>query len=980
MRQIRLILSIGALLTTTFLFAQEPVILALPDTSTTSGDTLRVDITARQFREIASFQFSFQWNPAVLQYAGFEETNLPIVAVGNANAANGVLRFSWFDINLTGQTLPDNSSIVRLKFFVNGGNGTFTNLTITNTPLAIQIFRSNGTGGFIPATLNPENGSVTVGTQNAFRASFTTTNILCFGANTGTISTTLINKPNGATVRWTGPNNFQSQEEDLSNLPAGTYNLQVANGGNMLLDTIFTLTQPATPLTIDTILARQASCTQPTGSATVTAIGGVLPYRYSLGSNFLNSNQFSNLNPGLYNITVRDSNNCTVSDTFRIRAADALTLSLPDTLAICAGQNTTLDAGAFASYRWSTGATTRSLMVSAPGTYTVTVTNADGCSGAGTTRVMSAVAPQLQLADSISICTGQSIALDAGVHSTYRWSNGATSRTISASTTGTYSVTVTNVNGCSTSDSIRVVPGNNLQLQLADSISICTGQNVTLDAGVFASYRWSNGAMTRTINVSNTGTYVVTVTNTSGCSGIDSIRVVPGNNLQLQLADSISICTGQNVTLDAGVFASYRWSTGAMTRTINVSNTGAYVVTVTDAVGCSGADSIRVVPGVAPLLQLADSISICNGQSRALDAGIHNSYRWSTGATTRTISVSNIGTFAVTVSNAAGCTASDSVRVLAGAAPMLDLGDTTFICNGENVLLDAGMFAAYRWSTGASTRTINVSSAGNFSVTVTNAAGCTAADTVRVLAESFQLSIAADSLEVCPGTAMWLTATLAERYTWIDTSRTLSATNIRRPLARPRTNTRYTLIAENGCGTDTAFVEIKVLKVTATAGPDTCIAPGDELELYASGGVAYFWFLNDYPVSNPNIPNPTVQPEDSTSYFVQITDIRGCQILDTIIVLVANNPLDIMAVNMITPNGDGKNDVLEFKGLEKYGLNTLKVYNRWGDLVYQKINYQKDDERFNGTRNGKLLPTGNYYYVLSFRDGDIKQTLTILRE
>ncbi len=911
MRQIRLIASIGALLTTSILFAQAPVVLALPDTTTTSGDTLRLDITAQNFTAIASFQFSFKWDPSVLQYAGFEPINLTNVAVGSSNAASGSLRLSWFDINLVGQTVPNNNAIVRLKFFVNGSNGTFTDLTITDTPLAIQIFRAGNDGGFVPTTLNPQNGSVTVGAQNAFRASFTTTDVLCFGANTGTISTTLINKPEGATISWTGPNNFRSTQEDLNNLVAGNYNLKVSNAGNTLLDTTFVLTQPATTLTIDTIAATQASCTQPTGAALVTARGGVAPYRYSLGSNFQNSNQFNALPPGFYTLTVRDSNNCTVSDTFRIQTTDTPTLNLPDTLSFCNGQNVSLDAGAFATYRWSNGATTRSITVSTAGNYMVTVTDAQGCSTSGAVRVLMDSAPILSLADSIATCQGQSVVLDAGAHALYRWSNGATSRTIS---------------------------------------------------------------------VSNLGIYSVTVTNAAGCSASDSIRVVAGNNLQLQLADSLAVCAGQNIALDAGAYATYLWSTGATTRTINVSNVGVYKVSVTDAAGCSGTDSIRVVPGAAPLLQLADSIGICNGQNIALDAGIHTSYRWSTGATSRAISVSSIGTYRVTVTNAAGCAASDSIQVVNAAAPMVDLGDTTFICNGENMLLDAGVFSTYSWSTGATTRTINVSTAGNFSVTVTNTSGCTGADTVRVVAEAFQLSIAADSLSVCPGTTVQLTATNAESYIWIDSSRTLSATNIRNPTARPRATTRYTLVAQSDCGADTAFVEIKVLEVTATAGPDTCIAPGDELELYASGGVAYFWFLTKYPVSNPRIPNPTTQPEDSTSYFVMITDPKGCKILDTVHVMVANNPLDILAVNMITPNGDGKNDALEFKGLQKYGLNTLKVYNRWGDLVYQKINYQKDDERFDGTRNGKPLPAGNYFYVLSFRDADIKKTLTIVRE
>jgi gliding motility-associated-like protein len=122
-------------------------------------------------------------------------------------------------------------------------------------------------------------------------------------------------------------------------------------------------------------------------------------------------------------------------------------------------------------------------------------------------------------------------------------------------------------------------------------------------------------------------------------------------------------------------------------------------------------------------------------------------------------------------------------------------------------------------------------------------------------------------------------------------------------------------------------------------------------------------------------------PEDSTTYFVSITDINGCVTEDQVTVLVANNPVEtILAVNLITPNEDGLNDVLDFGSIEKYGSNSLKVYNRWGNLVYQKLNYQSDESRFDGTYKGKPLPAGNYFYVLSFRQGSVKQTLTLIRE
>ena len=85
-------------------------------------------------------------------------------------------------------------------------------------------------------------------------------------------------------------------------------------------------------------------------------------------------------------------------------------------------------------------------------------------------------------------------------------------------------------------------------------------------------------------------------------------------------------------------------------------------------------------------------------------------------------------------------------------------------------------------------------------------------------------------------------------------------------------------------------------------------------------------------------------------------------------------------VTIITPNGDGKNDFLMFKGLQKFGTNTLKIYNRWGALIYQKVNYHHDDEIFDGTYKNERLPSGNYYYVLSFQSGEIKQKLTVVRD
>jgi len=315
-------------------------------------------------------------------------------------------------------------------------------------------------------------------------------------------------------------------------------------------------------------------------------------------------------------------------------------------------------------------------------------------------------------------------------------------------------------------------------------------------------------------------------------------------------------------------------------------------------------------------------------------------------------------------------------------APQLALPDTLSICGSEPLNIDAGTHDAYAWSTGATSASITVSQTGSYSVTVSNNEGCTAADTVQVLAgQAPQAQIPLDFFQSCPGDTVQLLVSGGGTYQWIDTSGTLSALDIPNPLAAPKYTGRYFVIVSNACGADTVSIRALLYPVTATAGPDTCLIYQTEGRLAASGGVLYNWQDALFPVSDRSIPDPVVAPLESTTYVVEIMDQNGCFTLDSVLVMISDDPASsIRAINMITPNGDGKNDVLEFQGANKFGENTLRIYNRWGDLVYQKLNYQLDNERFDGTRNGSPLPAANYYYVLSFRSGEIKQTLTIVRD
>lgn len=339
------------------------------------------------------------------------------------------------------------------------------------------------------------------------------------------------------------------------------------------------------------------------------------------------------------------------------------------------------------------------------------------------------------------------------------------------------------------------------------------------------------------------------------------------------------------------------------------------------------------------------------------------------------------GTYTMIVTDANDCMTSDTFSLSGGEAPELLIQGDFDICPGEIAVLDAGIHQSYIWSTGEDTPTIFVFEPGTYSVTVDDGLPCTASAEVEVVpGGDLQITVMPDFAELCPGEEIQLVATGGDMIEWIDTSSTLSATDIFNPLATAFTETTYTIIASNACASDTLAYTLFVLESEATAGPDTCILAGKELQLNASGGLVYQWEETAFLVSDPIAPNPMTSPLDSTFYIVNITDENNCIIRDTVFVAVVTEPAEIRTYNLLSPNGDGKNDILEFDGLGKFTENTLRIYNRWGNLVYDKVNYQDDNERFDGTYKGKELPAGTYFYVLRLRSGEIREAFTIVRE
>lgn len=357
------------------------------------------------------------------------------------------------------------------------------------------------------------------------------------------------------------------------------------------------------------ISAVNATCGQPNGSVTVTPSGNS-PFSY-LWNNGQTTATINNLSANTYFVTVTDANGCSSTATKAVQVVPLATINLAKTDAKC-GQNngsinTTVASGAVTSYVWSNGATTANITNLAPGTYTLTATDVNGCTIVKSSTVNNAPPSVFTYNQINPTCDGSngsiSVVLQSGAAITgYVWSNGATSNPVNNLPAGQYSVTLTDANGCIyTSSNIVLSSTSVATLNVSTSNTTCGLSNgsasVTAQGGsTIQSYLWSNGATNPTILNLPAGTYSVTATDVNGCIITDQGTIEPSSTFNISLGPDLTIQPSQSATLNAQVpgAVSYQWSTGATTPAIIINAAGTYAVTVTNAEGCTAVDAIAV--------------------------------------------------------------------------------------------------------------------------------------------------------------------------------------------------------------------------------------------------------------------------------------------------------------------------------------------------------------------------------------------------
>jgi len=458
-----------------------------------------------------------------------------------------------------------------------------------------------------------------------------------------------------------------------------------------------------------------------------------------------------------------------------INALPTATISAGGATTFCQGGSVTLTSSSGSSYLWSNGATTSSITVSDAGDYSVQITNSNGCQSSASTATTVTVnatpsTPTISASGATTFCQGESVTLTSSTDSSYLWSNGATTSSITVSDAGDYSVQITNSNGCQSSASTATTVTVNATpstptISASGATTFCQGGSVTLTSSTGSSYAWSNGAITNSITVYDSGDYSVQVTNANGCqSTASTATTVTVNATPVVTASDVTGCAGTAITL-----AGSTTSTGG-TGSYSVSNpyTGSnatYTYTYTDGNGCTATSnyaSITVNSNVTATFSIASSI--CSGTtapslSTTSDNGISGS--WSPSTISNTAS----GTYTFTPTTATqypSCYQGTSVTVTVTDPNVTPtFSQVGPICSGDTlsslpVTSEDTMGITGTWSP-------SLNNTATTTYTFTPDAGQCAVSTTMTITVNPNLpasvSIQADVTTICAGASVTFTAT-----------------------------------------------------------------------------------------------------------------------------------------------------------------------------------------------------------------------------
>lgn len=801
------------------------------------------------------------------------------------------------------------------------------NLTVTN---------ATGCKATFPFVLNAPSAGLSITTKSI--------NIDCFGQSTGQITTNTTGGKEPYSYKWSNG----STQADLSNLPAGTYVVTVTDqSGCGDTANVIILQNPAISTKISA--SNPACFGQNNGQASVTVGGGSPAYTY-LWSTGATTSGISNLAAGKYVLTVTDALLCTKKDSVVLTAPTQLQVSATASNVNCNG-TATGSAQAIAvggtvpyTYAWSNGATTSAISNLAANTYAVTVSDSRACQANASVSVTQPAALALVLTTFDIPCnetnTGRATTQVSGGTSPYRyaWSNGATTSALTNLAPGDYGLTVTDAAGCVVNDTKKVNSTSRINPQISSTNILCNGQSngqasVTFSGTGVHFFNWSNGATTSAINNLAAGTYSVTVTNSASCKESASATITVPPALTLNIVPTNLRCNGQNqgqavATAGGGVAPyTYRWSNGATTSTIAALAAGNYSLTITDANQCTRTQNVSITQPAAlqanATFTRETSPNARNGTATATASGGTSPYRftWSNGASTAAITGLAAGVYTVTVEDANGCSvvrsgtvSGDNCTGLSVSGIATDLGCAGAESGSISLTVVGGTAPYfYAWSNGQTTANLSDLNEGSYSVTVSDANGCTGNYSTTLKAGSKMPKplygiVAPDT--VCGNETFTLRADDLFQgpnvlYIWqLPNGQEMTSTtpSLKLKATSSAFSGEYSALRDSaGCRSSVfgpVIVDVISLPPNSfSAGRDTTLCQGTSITLRAqapqSGKAAWFALSTRTSIQNANSPNATAQNlQIGANRFVWRIAIGKCiqAASDTVTVFLEKGP------------------------------------------------------------------------------------------
>ena len=548
---------------------------------------------------------------------------------------------------------------------------------------------------------------------------------------------------------------------------------------------------------------------------------------------------------GIYGVTL--SNACGVDqDNITVYEAAEPIPGLGDTISVCATsfpfalhvqQSSVVD-----DIIWSTGETSPQILVSIPGAYAVTISNV--CYSVSDSVSLDIIpVPVLYLPDSELVCAGDTLLLDATIPSaTYLWQDGSTLPTIQVTGPGLFTVAVTTMCGIENDTTTVTTPTISDPPDLGPDFSLCPGEQATLYVDVNgATYLWNDMSTADTLHITSPGMYSVTAQ--VQCAMASDTVLVTSNTAPpvVDLPSSLSLCQGDNLTIDANVTGvSYLWSDGSTNPVLTISTPGAYSVTVNNSCG-TDRDTVMVVDGgTLPVIDLGADVELCPGETHILapDLSAADLWHWQDGSILSSYVVNAAGTITLEATNVCGTANDTLIAITLPATPILELGNDTSLCSFESLNLTISIpDVSITWFDGSHANQVTIVSAGTYAAAIANTCG-TSSDTLIVtsLPDIPSLNLGPDQF-LCPGEMFSIDPGIPDvEYLWQDGSTASSYTTTQ---AIP-----VILIISNECGTatDTLVITESTQGPLLNLGPDVIACEGDTVIVQSGiAGVTYIW-------------------------------------------------------------------------------------------------------------------------------------------